>query len=176
MAVRRFNDGLQPSAQRNEQGYHVTFLPSYGAEVRGGTANCTVAIAEEEIASPVASELDYLAAMNSFLFTFQNKISSGGTFFEFFHNQRKSKTLDVVVFTIPAWIWPRRWVTARSQYYHDGAFIRKTDIVTPEIYLKSLETILGSRKNPPRKSTAAHLPLVTIFGRTKYLKGYFYGC
>ena len=35
---------------------NVTCLPSYGAEVRGGTANCTVVISTEEIASPVASE------------------------------------------------------------------------------------------------------------------------
>ena len=41
------------------EGYHVTFLPAYGAEVRGGTANCTVAVSDEEIASPVASSPDY---------------------------------------------------------------------------------------------------------------------
>ncbi|MGB4208333.1 MAG: 2-oxoacid:acceptor oxidoreductase family protein, partial [Smithellaceae bacterium] len=85
------------------KGYHVTFLPSYGAEVRGGTANCTVAIAEEEIASPVASEPDYLVAMNSpSLFTFQNKISSGGTFFlNSSIIKENPKRSDVVVFTIP---------------------------------------------------------------------------
>ena len=37
------------------KGYEVTYLPSYGAEVRGGTANCTIAVADEEITSPVAS-------------------------------------------------------------------------------------------------------------------------
>jgi len=35
------------------EGKYVTYLPSYGAEVRGGTANCTVSISDEEIASPV---------------------------------------------------------------------------------------------------------------------------
>jgi 2-oxoglutarate ferredoxin oxidoreductase subunit gamma len=45
-------------------GMHVTYLPSYGAEVRGGTANCTVSISDEEIASPVASFPDYVIAMN----------------------------------------------------------------------------------------------------------------
>ena len=33
----------------------VTFLPAYGAEVRGGTANCTVVVSDKEIASPIAS-------------------------------------------------------------------------------------------------------------------------
>jgi len=36
------------------EGKHVTYLPSYGAEMRGGTANCVVSVSDEEIASPVA--------------------------------------------------------------------------------------------------------------------------
>jgi len=131
------------------KGYHVTFLPSYGAEVRGGTANCTVAIAEEEIASPVASEPDYLVAMNSpSLFTFQNKISSGGTFFlNSSIIKENPKRSDVVVFTIPCVDMAQEMGNGRvANIIMMGAFIRKTGIVTPEIYLKSLETILGSRK------------------------------
>jgi len=46
-------------------GYHVTFLPAYGAEVRGGTANCTVAVSDDEIASPIASEPDHLVVLNT---------------------------------------------------------------------------------------------------------------
>ena len=45
-------------------GRHVTFLPSYGAEVRGGTAYCNVIISDEEIASPTISIADTLIAMN----------------------------------------------------------------------------------------------------------------
>ena len=45
-------------------GKEVTYMPSYGAEVRGGTANCTVYISDEEIASPVASSPDFVVAMN----------------------------------------------------------------------------------------------------------------
>lgn len=48
-----------------EKGLNVTYLPAYGAEMRGGTANCTVTLSDEEIASPVASEPDILVAMNS---------------------------------------------------------------------------------------------------------------
>jgi len=43
----------------------VTYLPSYGAEVRGGTAHCTVSVGDEDIASPIASVPDYLAIMNA---------------------------------------------------------------------------------------------------------------
>ena len=45
-------------------GKHVTYLPSYGAEVRGGTANCQIVISDEEIASPCIENMDILIAMN----------------------------------------------------------------------------------------------------------------
>jgi 2-oxoglutarate ferredoxin oxidoreductase subunit gamma len=43
---------------------HCTYLPSYGTEVRGGTANCQVIISDEEIYSPVVEAADTLIAMN----------------------------------------------------------------------------------------------------------------
>jgi len=45
-------------------GKEVTFMPSYGAEVRGGTANCVIVIADEPISSPVIDKPDALIAMN----------------------------------------------------------------------------------------------------------------
>ena len=46
-------------------GRNTTYLPSYGAEVRGGTANCTVVVSDEEIASPVASSPEFVVVMNT---------------------------------------------------------------------------------------------------------------
>lgn len=43
----------------------VTFLPAYGAEVRGGTSHCTIIISDKEIASPCVEAIDILIAMNS---------------------------------------------------------------------------------------------------------------
>jgi len=45
-------------------GRQVTYMPSYGAEVRGGAANCSVVIANEPIASPAVSKPDSLIAMS----------------------------------------------------------------------------------------------------------------
>jgi 2-oxoglutarate ferredoxin oxidoreductase subunit gamma len=60
----------------------VTYLPAYGAEVRGGTANCTVSVSDEEIASPVASSPSYIVAMNQpSMLRFQNHLQSGGILF-----------------------------------------------------------------------------------------------
>ena len=46
------------------EGLEVTFYPSYGPEMRGGTANCTVVIADERIGSPVRNRFTHLMAMN----------------------------------------------------------------------------------------------------------------
>ncbi len=47
-----------------EEGKNVTYLPSYGVEMRGGTANCTVIISDEEIGSPVVWRPGSLLIMN----------------------------------------------------------------------------------------------------------------
>jgi len=71
--------GLSLAQAAMLEGKYVTYLPSYGAEVRGGTANCTVAISDEEIASPVASAPEFVVAMNQPSFKrFQNQIKTGG--------------------------------------------------------------------------------------------------
>ncbi|MDI6742953.1 MAG: 2-oxoacid:acceptor oxidoreductase family protein [Smithella sp.] len=131
------------------KGYHVTFLPAYGAEMRGGTANCTVAIADEEIASPVASEPNNLVVMNApSLFTFQNKITTGGSIFlnSSIVNEEPHRH-DVKVFRVPCSDLAQNLGNIRvANTIMMGAFIRVSAVVTPEIYLKSLETIMGSRK------------------------------
>ena len=43
----------------------VTFLPAYGAEVRGGTSHCSIVISDKEISSPAIAKFDTLLAMNS---------------------------------------------------------------------------------------------------------------
>ena len=48
-----------------DAGMQVTYFPSYGAEVRGGTANCRVIISEKPIASPLVEEATAVLAMNA---------------------------------------------------------------------------------------------------------------
>lgn len=48
-----------------QNGYNATYFPSYGAEMRGGTANCHVIISDEEIASPIINGIDILVAFNT---------------------------------------------------------------------------------------------------------------
>ena len=61
-------------------GMNATYYPSYGAEQRGGTANCTVVLSDEEIGSPVVSKLDVVIAMNEpSLVRFEGWVKPGGT-------------------------------------------------------------------------------------------------
>jgi len=62
------------------QGKEVTWMPSYGAEMRGGTANCSVIISDAVIASPIVlNNIDILLAMNIPSVTkFFDKIKAGG--------------------------------------------------------------------------------------------------
>ncbi len=60
-------------------GKEVTYMPSYGAEVRGGTANCMVVISENEIACPVVGQPDTLIVMNkASLNKFGPRLRKGG--------------------------------------------------------------------------------------------------
>ncbi len=62
--------------------YKITWYPSYGAEMRGGTANCTVKISDEEIASPFAEEVDILFSLNEpAIDKFEERIAPGGFLF-----------------------------------------------------------------------------------------------
>lgn len=50
------------------EGKEVTFFPSYGAEIRGGTAHCTVIISDDEIGSPIVQHLSNMIILNSLSF------------------------------------------------------------------------------------------------------------
>lgn len=61
------------------EGKEVSYLPAYGPEMRGGTANCSVIISEEEIASPLCNTPDVLIALNAPSFhKFAPRVRSGG--------------------------------------------------------------------------------------------------
>jgi 2-oxoglutarate ferredoxin oxidoreductase subunit gamma len=61
------------------EGLEVTFYPSYGPEMRGGTANCTVVISDDRIGSPVRNRFSFLMSMNqASLDKFVDRVKPGG--------------------------------------------------------------------------------------------------
>jgi 2-oxoglutarate ferredoxin oxidoreductase subunit gamma len=87
-----------------DQGLHVTWIPSYGPEMRGGTANCTVVISDEEIGSPMVSHPSAVIAMNlPSLDKYEDKVKAGGVLIV---NQslvdRDIQRTDIKVAMVPA--------------------------------------------------------------------------
>lgn len=64
------------------EGKEVTWMPSYGPEMRGGTANCTVIVSDKKINSPIISEATSVVAMNlPSLVKFEDMVVPGGKLF-----------------------------------------------------------------------------------------------
>lgn len=62
-----------------KEGKEVSWMPSYGPEMRGGTANCMVNISDEPISSPVVTEYDVVVALNQpSLKKFEPRVKKGG--------------------------------------------------------------------------------------------------
>lgn len=131
------------------QGKYVTYLPSYGAEVRGGTANCTVAIGDEEIASPVASEPDFVVSLNqpSFL-KFQSTLQTGGLILvnSTLVNVAAARG-DIEVIEVPTSELAEKLGSIRAaNMVMLGAFIKVSNLVSLQLMLKNLPEILGEGK------------------------------
>ena len=86
------------------EGQQVSWLPSYGPEMRGGTASCSVIVSDEPVGSPIVSNPDILVAMNLPSFDkFESTVVPGGMIFaDSTLIERKSAREDVKVFYIPA--------------------------------------------------------------------------
>jgi 2-oxoglutarate ferredoxin oxidoreductase subunit gamma len=82
----------------------VSWLPSYGPEMRGGTASCSVIVSDTPVGSPIVSNPDVLIAMNlPSLDLYEPKVKSGGIIFvDSTLVERKIERTDVKVFYIPA--------------------------------------------------------------------------
>lgn len=86
-------------------GYNVSWLPSYGPEMRGGTANCGVVVSENHmIGSPLVANPNVLICMNlPSLDKYEDKVTPGGKIFvDSTMIERKVKRTDVDVYYIPA--------------------------------------------------------------------------
>lgn len=83
---------------------NVSWLPSYGPEMRGGTANCSVIISDDPVGSPIVSEPNCLVAMNlPSLKRYENSVVSGGMILvDSTLIEEKVERNDVSVFYVPA--------------------------------------------------------------------------
>ena len=86
------------------EGRELSWLPSYGPEMRGGTANCSICLSDEPIGSPLVTNPNVLIAMNRpSLDKFVNEVEPGGTILldSSLIDERVERD-DVTVFYVPA--------------------------------------------------------------------------
>ena len=141
--------GLNLTQAAMLEGKNVTYLPSYGAEVRGGTANCTVAISDEEIASPVASSPDFTVAMNQpSLVRFQNQIQSGGLLFiNSSLVEAEISRGDVDIISVPANSIAEELGSPKSaNMVMLGAFTKKSKLVSISSLIEGLKNTLKNKQ------------------------------
>jgi Pyruvate/2-oxoacid:ferredoxin oxidoreductase gamma subunit len=127
------------------EGRKVSWLPSYGPEMRGGTAHCHVNISDEEIGSPLVSRPTVLMALNQpSLEKFESEVVPGGLLIV---NSSmvpvKPKRSDVEVFEIPASEIAVRLGNPRmANMVMLGAYAGYTGMLGRETCLAALETVI----------------------------------
>ena len=133
-----------------EEGYNVTWLPSYGAEVRGGTAHSMVHISDGIIASPTITEVDTCIAMNKpSLLKFMKKIKKGGLLIvntSMVDNIVEKKAIKVVGFPFTQLAAELGNVKVANTIAV-GAFTRLKKLFSPESVLRQIEEMLSKRKD-----------------------------
>lgn len=144
------------------EGKHVTYLPSYGVEVRGGTANCTVVVSDEEIASPVASDPEFVVVMNQPSFVrFQSVLPAGGLVCA---NSSMIDTTcargDIEIVAIPTSELAEKLGTVKvANMVMLGAFIRVSNIVSFDFLTGHMSEVLGEGKAKLTKLNRSALEL-----------------
>ena len=127
----------------------VTWFPSYGAEVRGGTANCTVIVSDELIGSPVVTNPDVLILMSdASLNKFQPRLKQNGLLI-FDSSLIKEPVLraDISVAGIPATeISSKIGNTKSANMVLLGAIIAETKLLKETSAFEALESSMPGRK------------------------------
>ena len=131
------------------EGKHTTWVPSYGPEMRGGTANCSVMLSDEEIDSPLITRPTSLIVMNRpSLEKFEDKVVPGGSIFV------NSSMIDVKVKRedVNAYYVPCNDLAAElgnnkvANMIMLGAYLGKSKCVDVETVLDALLEKLGQKK------------------------------
>jgi 2-oxoglutarate ferredoxin oxidoreductase subunit gamma len=130
-------------------GKEVTFMPSYGAEMRGGTANSMIVISDEPVASPLVSKPDSLIVMNkASLNKFAQTVKNGGLLI------MNSSLIDckpdvdgsIDILAVPADDIAIKLGSQKSaNMVALGAYIKRRGLLSIDAAAKSLPDILAER-------------------------------
>jgi len=126
----------------------VTYLPSYGSEVRGGTAKCEVVVRRETICSPLVDEADSLVILNQPSFEkFVGRLKPGGLLVANTSIVEDATAPNARVLAFPASDIAIEMGNMRvANVIMLGAFIRATGLLGEQSCRDALEDLLGERK------------------------------
>ena len=131
-----------------DEGKQVTWIPSYGPEMRGGTANCTVVVSDEEIGSPTVKHPKAVLALNlPSLDKYEDMIAPGGCLVvnESMVNRKPERT-DIRVVLLPANEIAREIGNERAtNMVMLGALLANMDILPIEALEKALKNHTAQR-------------------------------
>ena len=131
------------------QDKNVSWLPSYGPEMRGGTANCSVILSETPVGSPIITEPDVLVAMNlPSLQKFVNAVVPGGKIIlDSTLIDVKVERTDVEVYYIPATQMAKdAGFSTLANMILAGKVLKVTDIVSWDGNKETLESFIPAKK------------------------------
>ena len=126
----------------------VTWMPSYGPEQRGGTANVTVIISDKEISSPVLNSYDTAVVLNQqSLDKFEKSIKSGGTLiYDSYGIHRAPTRTDIKIYRVDAMEAAFEMESAKSyNMVVLGSLLKIKPIVPVESVIKGLKKTLPER-------------------------------
>lgn len=129
---------------------HVAWIPSYGPEMRGGTANCGVTISDSPISSPMVSEPTVLIAMNRpSLEKFEPAVAPGGLILvNSSLIEIKAKRSDVRTVYVPANDIAESLGNAKvANNIILGALVELTGVVSTDAVLESLKSVLPPKRH-----------------------------
>lgn len=130
-------------------GKEVSWLPSYGPEMRGGTANCSIIISDSAVGSPIVSNPDILIAMNlPSLDKYEYETKAGGQIFvDSSLIDRKVERTDVETYYIPATkMASDEGLTGLANMIIIGHMIAKSGIVPEENIEKAMQKVVPATK------------------------------
>ena len=127
----------------------VSWLPSYGPEMRGGTANCNVILSDTPVGSPIVQHPDILIVMNTpSLDKYESTVAPGGKIFvDSALITRKVSREDVEVFYIPATQMASDMnASGLANMILLGAVLRETACIRDETLPDALHHVIPARK------------------------------
>ena len=130
------------------EGRNVSWLPSYGPEMRGGTANCSVILSDDPVGSPIVSKPDVLIVMNlPSLDKYENAVVPGGKLFvDSTLIERKVERTDVNVHYIPATALAKEiGAPTLANMVMVGKVIRETGVVDYNDLDAGLKKVVSAR-------------------------------